>query len=535
MAGVEKAVILVGGKGTRLRSVVTDLPKPLAPIAGRPFLDHLLKDLSQQGIKEVILAVGYMGDKFMPYLERSAEFGLQSIQISREKELLGTGGALTLLRDRINTGERFLLVNGDTFFQGNLKEFLTKKMEPKSIHIGLCYVDDLSRFGSVQLEEDGRVIAFFEKQPGKSGLVNAGIYLLSSDILSLIPDSQVTSLEADIFPQLVRQKRLSAERLHGSFFDIGIPESYFSFHLDLVLQEASSEYGVGFSHILMTWLKGGRILVSCCETIQHIKDVLERRAYLKISESEFEGHLKLLGKNDVFIASEKSLYEELIKFPAKLVGKNFEDGPLKRVLDKGAVKYFEMLENVADKISNLQGHLTPYLFLDRDGVIIDYVPYIDNESDVKLRSGVSDLIKRFHNMGYRIVMVTNQSGIGREYFSQEQFRKIQNRTLELLAREGQWIDACHFSDFVKSSKRARSLQYPSLRKPRTGMYFEEAQFWNIDLERSIMIGDNSSDLHWAKNVGLQNIYYFENPEIDLSEEVALPKYKLIRSLDEVSL
>lgn len=533
MTAVEKAVILVGGKGTRLRSVITDLPKPLAPIAGRPFLDHLLKDLGQQGIKEVILAVGYMGEKFIPYQNRSSEFGFKSIQISQEKQLLGTGGALTLLRDKISANERFLLVNGDTFFQGNLKDFLTRKIEPMSAHIGLCYVDDLTRFGSVQLGQEGKVLAFIEKQPGKSGLVNAGIYLLSSEILELIPDSQVTSLEGDIFPQLVQQRRLSAERLRGSFFDIGIPDSYFSFHLDLVLQEASSEYGIGFGHILMTWLKAGRILVSDSAAVQKVKDVLERRAYLKTAESDLENQIKFLGKNDVFIASENVLHEKLTKLPAKLVGKDSLEGPLKRDLDSSAIKYFDMLEVVADRPLNVQEPVTPFLFLDRDGVIIDYVPYINSESDVKLRSGISKLIERFHKAGYRVVMVTNQSGIGREYFSKEQFRKVQHRTLELLAAEGQWIDACYFSDFEINSKRASSLQYPSLRKPRPGMYFEESQFWNIDLERSFMIGDNSSDLHWAKNVGLKNIYYLENPEIDISQELSLPEYKLIRSLDEV--
>src|SRR5690606_16931066 len=118
--------------------------------------------------------------------------------------------------------------------------------------------------------------------------------------LSLIPDSQVTSLEADIFPLLVQQGRLSAECLYGSFFDIGIPESYFSFHLDLVLQEASAEYGIGLSHILLTWLKGGRILVGDFEAVKDVLELLQKRAYLKIVEGNYHEPLKLLGKNDIF-------------------------------------------------------------------------------------------------------------------------------------------------------------------------------------------------------------------------------------------
>lgn len=534
-----KAVILVGGKGTRLSSVVSDVPKPLAPIAGKPFLDHLIEDLVQQGIRDVILAVGYMPEKFAGYADRAAEFKLNSLTLSHEDRPLGTGGALALVRPFFKDNETLLVVNGDTFFQGDLNEFLSADMGSRLAQLGVCYVDDLSRFGSVQISENGNVEAFVEKRSGADGFVNAGLYVLSTKVLDLIPPNQFVSLETEIFPQLVAKLQLQAIQLKGGFFDIGIPESYFSFYLDLILQQSTVEYGLGLTHLLLTWLRGGRILMTEEGLLSsEILEVLKDRAFLKtVSVQQALPQVKLLSKDDIFFCDQKTELKEFLKTQAKLVtvgkAKNF-DGCISKPLDHGALKFFELLKNIADKVPYCPLRAVPHLFLDRDGIIIDYVPYIKDPQDVRLNSGIVDLIQRAHSRGYRVVMVSNQSGIGREYFSQEQYMKVQNRMLELLAKAGQWIDVCHFAPFQESSKRSAFLFSPSLRKPRAGMILQESAQWNIDLSKSIMIGDHLSDMICGHNGEIANKYLLASDNHGSFEAPEGVSYQVIHSLSEVT-
>ncbi len=529
----------MGGRGTRLSSVVSDVPKPLAPIAGKPFLDHLIEDLVQQGIQDVILAVGYMPEKFADYAHRAAEFKLNSLTLSYEDRPLGTGGALALVRSFFKDDETLLVVNGDTFFQGQLTDFLSGGWGGGLAQLGVCYVDDLSRFGSVQINEKGNVEAFVEKRSGAEGFVNAGLYILSAKVLDLIPPNQFVSLETEIFPQLVAKSQLQAMKLKGGFFDIGIPESYFSFYLDLTLQQASAQYGLGLTHLLLTWLRGGRILMASDSPAldPEILEVLKDRAFLKtLSAQQALPQVKLLSKDDIFFCDKSTDLKEFLKTKAKLVtvgkAKDF-DGFITKPLDHGALKFFDLLKNIADKVPYCPLRAVPHLFLDRDGIIIDYVPYLKDPQDVRLTVGVVDLIQRAHSRGYRVVMVSNQSGIGREYFSQEQYMKVQNRMLELLAQGGQWIDVCHFAPFQESSKRAAFLFSPSLRKPRAGMILEESAQWNIDLSKSIMIGDHLSDMMSGHNGEIGNKYLLASDNHGSFEAPEGVSYQVIHSLSEV--
>lgn len=223
------AAILVGGKGTRLRSVITDLPKPLAPIAGEPFLYIILRYLAAQGVKKVVLLTGYQHEKIVSACGDGSQFNLE-IVYSREMEPLGTAGAIRNARFFLQDYADFLLLNGDTYRECSLRKFLVFPLETRWMGlVGATYSsEDTARFGSLQIHpHTWQIEAFLEKDTASTGLINAGIYRLSTAILDKIPEQKFCSLEREIFPQLIQQTPgLRAFCLPGKFFDIGTPESY---------------------------------------------------------------------------------------------------------------------------------------------------------------------------------------------------------------------------------------------------------------------------------------------------------------------
>lgn len=222
MTGIVEAIVLAGGLGTRLRSVVNSRPKSLAPIAGRPFLDWLLDDLQRHGVKRAVLATGYgseaIEDKY------AAGYDGLGIVISREEEPLGTGGAIRLACTRAQT-QRVLVVNGDTFAAWSPDPLLaTSTAEGVPITIGLKHVVNPDRYGTVCLV-GGRVIAFHEKRVLPEGLVNAGLYLIKPAEMPW-PDKQRFSFEYDVLEPACRLQLLAGVVLNGPFIDIGIPEAF---------------------------------------------------------------------------------------------------------------------------------------------------------------------------------------------------------------------------------------------------------------------------------------------------------------------
>ena len=210
-------LILAGGLGTRLRSVVADRPKVLAEVAGRPFITHLLDQLAQSGFKAATLLTGYKGEMVKEALGLAYK-GMQ-LGYSVEETPLGTGGAIRAAA-RVIACEQLLVLNGDTFFD---VEYLNLAQQaPAGADLMACRrVGDVGRYGAVQLDASGRVIALAEKGAQGPGLINGGIYVLHREAIAAWPED-VFSIETDYFP-----KRLAAERLHGScngmFIDIGVP------------------------------------------------------------------------------------------------------------------------------------------------------------------------------------------------------------------------------------------------------------------------------------------------------------------------
>jgi len=219
-------VILAGGLGTRLREVVPDVPKPMAPVAGRPFLDILLGTLDgKPWVGKVVLAVGRMsGQIFEAYrLRKEYSFG---IFFSIEEKPLGTGGAVRLALDRTETPE-VLVLNGDSFVEVDWEGFIDNhRRRGYPMSLVLRHVDETGRYGQVVLDDRGRVVRFEEKRESAGpGLVNSGAYLFERRLLAGISPGRKVSLEVDLMPEFLKEG-VGGFVTDGRFIDIGTPESY---------------------------------------------------------------------------------------------------------------------------------------------------------------------------------------------------------------------------------------------------------------------------------------------------------------------
>lgn len=222
MSSIREAIVLAGGLGTRLRAKVSNVPKALAPIAGRPFLDWLLDDLRRHGIARVILATGY-GSEMIEDRYRAGHSGM-SVAISREEKPLGTGGAIRRACD-LTADHQVLVVNGDTFAAWHPAPLVATAASTRApITLGVKLVIRPDRYGTVILD-GSRVVSFREKQPLAEGLVNAGLYLLTPMRIPW-PESERFSFEHDVLEPGCRQELLAGVVLAGPFIDIGIPDAY---------------------------------------------------------------------------------------------------------------------------------------------------------------------------------------------------------------------------------------------------------------------------------------------------------------------
>ena len=219
----KEAIVLVGGLGTRLRSVVNDRPKPMADFNGQPFLSFLLSYLQRSGIERVILSAGYKASYIKQNL--NSNVNNMSVSIIEESEPLGTGGAVKNAVDMIQ-GERFFVLNGDSFCHCDLSQLeLQHQSSGAQITMLMTQVDDASAFGTVNVGQDNRLIAFKEKSSLKEpGLVNSGVYLFETTLAKHFPFTRKFSLEHDFFPKVLSQ--IGSFKVDSPLFDIGTPSSY---------------------------------------------------------------------------------------------------------------------------------------------------------------------------------------------------------------------------------------------------------------------------------------------------------------------
>ncbi len=218
-------LVLAGGLGTRLRPVLTDKPKLLAPIAGRTYLDNLFDWLAHFGARRAVLALGYRAEAINEYIARHPP-GLMAIETIVEPQPLGTAGAIRFARPRLRTNP-VLILNGDSFAEVDLCRFCQHHRTLGAVGTILCAtVENAGRYGRVQVDADGAIVNFTEKDAGFCGAapVNAGMYILSAKLLDSIASGTATSLEKHVFERLP-PRSLAAFAECSNFIDIGTPES----------------------------------------------------------------------------------------------------------------------------------------------------------------------------------------------------------------------------------------------------------------------------------------------------------------------
>lgn len=229
---IKTAIILAGGKGTRLQSVVNDLPKPMAPVNERPFLEILLDQLNAQGVSRAILSVGYKHKVIMEH------FGHQykdiMISYALEESPLGTGGGVKLAA-QLCPEDHFLLINGDTLFDINLAGLWGYHLADRpDISIALHTVENQDRYGKVVLDCCNNVTQFMEKNHIDRGFINGGIYIVQKSVVMNDELPEVFSFEKEILENLDASLWIKGYPMKGYFIDIGIPEDYAKAQTELV-------------------------------------------------------------------------------------------------------------------------------------------------------------------------------------------------------------------------------------------------------------------------------------------------------------
>ena len=373
-----ECVVLAGGMGTRLRNVVADLPKCLAPVAGRPFLDWLTDALEAGGFDHIILSLGYRHEAVEAWAQTRSNGARISWVV--EAEPLGTGGGVRLALQQAKENDVFIL-NGDTFFGVDFAAMSAFHRETGArATLALKPMRDFDRYGEVTCDNKGRITAFHEKQPCAAGLINGGVYLLQRDALRNMPDR--FSLEKDFFEPLAAAGRLAGFRSEGYFIDIGIPADY---------ERAQRDFAAG------AW----------------------------------------------------------------------------------------------------QPYPYDALLLDRDGVLNVLRPgdYVKSWDEFVFCDGALEALRLLNPLFRRIVLVTNQRGVGRGRMTAADLAAIHTQMLSCIREAGGRIDriyCCTASDDADPR-----------RKPNTGMAQEvRTDFPDIDFARSLAVGDSDSDREFARRAGI---------------------------------
>lgn len=219
------AVILAGGLGTRIRHLYPEMPKPMVPAAGAPFIEWVVRYLAGEGLKQFVISLGHLAEVAQAYFD-SRPADACGVETVREPVPLGTAGGLVFASQSCVGGDPLLLANGDSLVLADLSPVwrLLADDSVDAVLVGL-EVADASRYGRLEVAADGRLRRFSEKQPG-AGLINAGIYAFRRRVLARFPSRMPLSIERDVMPELSASgARLLVHRCQAPFIDIGTPES----------------------------------------------------------------------------------------------------------------------------------------------------------------------------------------------------------------------------------------------------------------------------------------------------------------------
>lgn len=379
---INEAIILAGGLGTRLKESVPDLPKCMAPVAGHPFLYYVIRYLEAQGITRFIFSLGYKHEVVEAYLRN--HFPTLTYTCVVEPQPLKTGGAIKLALQAAKD-DHVLIMNGDTLFKARVKEMETLHLASGSeCTLALKPMAHFSRYGSVNLSHEGRILSFAEKKFLENGNINGGVYLLDKAKFLAEERPDVFSFEADYLERECATKKFFGVVQDRYFIDIGIPEDF------------------------------------------------------------------------------ERAQEELKHFPFP----------------------FDILDR------------TWTLFLDRDGVININKDdgYIINRGEFIFKEGTLEAIARLSELFGRIIVITNQRGVGKGLMSETDLEDIHQYMLEKIERTCGRIDDIFFCISTDDA-------HPD-RKPSPGMaYRAKEKYPEIDFSKSIMIGDKAGDMQWGRNIG----------------------------------
>jgi len=225
-----QALILAGGLGTRLQTLLHDRPKPMAEVQGKPFLEYQIEQLRQQGFAELVLCVGHLAPQISEYFGTGWRWGIR-IRYAVEADLLDTAGAIRNASQFIDG--TFLVLNGDSYLDTDLRQLLAFHQHHRSVDqrtlgtIAAVRMEYGAAYGMLELDEQGRILGFWEKAGSGEGWINGGVYALEPDVLRCIPAGQAVSIERDTFPMVLdRGWHLFGYGVQGFFVDIGTPEGY---------------------------------------------------------------------------------------------------------------------------------------------------------------------------------------------------------------------------------------------------------------------------------------------------------------------
>jgi NDP-sugar pyrophosphorylase family protein len=219
------AFLLVGGLGTRLQSVLPSTPKPLARVGNMPFLELLVLQLRSQGIRRIVMCTGHLASQIEQEFGDGRKWGI-AINYSQESQPLGTAGAVKLAEGQLMQASDFLVMNGDSFLELDLRQFIRFHREHGGlVSMAVRKVPDAGRYGTVHMDADHRVVGFSEKTGATvPGIINGGVYVFNRAVLDHVPQG-TASFERDVFPRVLEQGVYALEQ-HGMFIDIGTPEDY---------------------------------------------------------------------------------------------------------------------------------------------------------------------------------------------------------------------------------------------------------------------------------------------------------------------
>ena len=221
-----EAIIIAGGEGRRLQSVVSDVPKPMAKVGGRPFLEYLVSQLKAAGVTRIVMSVSHKAHVIKDHFGDGSRFGVP-MRCAEEKELLGTGGAICYAAKESNIADIFFVMNGDSYFDIDLKALARAHTASGAVGtLALRKFMNPYRSGVVEIDRNSRIVKFHEKKPVHGeALINGGVYVLSRSIFEHLPNKQKFSMEEEGFPAAI-EAGLHGEVCEGYFIDIGIPEDF---------------------------------------------------------------------------------------------------------------------------------------------------------------------------------------------------------------------------------------------------------------------------------------------------------------------